>query len=145
MVHVIYSIVSGQCSNAIQVCLFWINTGMNIWDKILLLLYKLFSDDDIFRREYHPLKHLISNTRPAATMRRPRSVTLTYLSEPIHSEYDIDYSYISSPSIPKTHMPFSALKRQVKRGWENSHYVREMSVPTGRDSMKFSQWNDVSE
>jgi len=78
-------------------------------------------------------------------MRRPRSVTLTYLSEPIHSEYDIDYSYISSPSIPKTHMPFSALKRQVKRGWENSHYVREMSVPTGRDSMKFSQWNDVSE
>ena len=33
---------------------------------------------------------------------------------------------------------------QVKRGWENAHYVREMSVGTGRDSIKYSQWNDVS-
>lgn len=81
---------------------------------------------------------------PAATMKRPRSVTLTYTSKPIHSDYEIEEAYISSPSIPKTHMPYTALKRQVKRGWENTHYVREMSVPTGRDSIKRWQWNDIS-
>lgn len=81
---------------------------------------------------------------PAATMKRPRSVTLTYTSKPIHGDYEIEEAYISSPSIPKTHMPYTALKRQVKRGWEHSHYVREMSVPTGRDSIKRWQWNDIS-
>ncbi|XP_052218648.1 uncharacterized protein LOC127836200 [Dreissena polymorpha] len=105
---------------------------------------KSYDDDDIFRRKYHPLCHLISRTMPAATMTRPRSVTLTYSSTPIHGEYEIDRPFITSPSIPKTHMPYSALKRQISRSWETSHYVREMSVPTGRDSMKFSQWNDIS-
>ncbi|WAR27649.1 DCTN1-like protein [Mya arenaria] len=99
---------------------------------------------DIYRTRYHPLCHPISRTIPAATMTRPRSVTLTYSSRPVHGEYEIDDPYITSPSIPKTHMPFSALRRQISRGWENSHYVREMSVPIGRDSMKRSQWNDIS-
>lgn len=103
-----------------------------------------YDDDDIFRRKYHPLCHSVSRTMPAATMKRPRSVTLTYSSQPIHGEYEIDTPFISSPSIPKTHMPYTALKRQVKRGWEHAHYVREMSVATGRDSIKFCQWNDIS-
>lgn len=102
------------------------------------------SEEDIFRRKYHPLRHSISNTMPAATMKRPRSVTLTYSSQPVHAEYEIDTQYISSPTIPKIHMPYAALCRQVSRGWDNAHYVREMSVPTGRDSIKFSQWNDIS-
>ncbi|XP_053403470.1 CAP-Gly domain-containing linker protein 2-like [Mercenaria mercenaria] len=103
-----------------------------------------YDDNDIFRKNYHPLRHSISNTMPAATMKRPRSVTLTYTSKPVHGDYEIEEAYISSPSIPKTHMPYTALRRQVKRGWENSHYVREMSVPTGRESMKKWQWNDIS-
>lgn len=103
-----------------------------------------FDDNDIFRRKNFPLNHSISNTMPAATMKRPRSVMLTYSSAPVHTEYEIEDPWITSPSIPKTHMPYSALKRQVRRGWENTHYVREMSVGTGRDSLKYSQWNDIS-
>ena len=53
-------------------------------------------------------------------------------------------NFITNPSIPKTHMPHTALIQQVKRGWEGDHYVREMSVYNGRDSIKFSQWNDIS-
>lgn len=109
-------------------------------DKVM---NKSYDDNDLFRRSYHPLNHSISNTMPAATMKRPRSVMLTYSSAPVHAEYEIDNDLVTSPSIPKTHMPYSALKRQVRRGWENSHYVREMSVGTGRDMMKFSQWNDT--
>ena len=106
--------------------------------------FPIFLDNELFKRKHHPLNHSISNTMPAATMKRPRSVMLTYASAPIHAEYEMDNTVITSPSIPKTHMPFSALKRQVRRGWENTHYVREMSVGTGRDSMKMRQWNDIS-
>lgn len=58
---------------------------------------------------------------------------------------DMDFMpFISSPSIPKPHMPRDTLARQVERGWEKDRYVREMSVHTGRDSIKLSQWNDIS-
>jgi hypothetical protein len=94
----------------------------------------------------HPLRHSVGNKIPAATMKRSKSSmsAFNYTSRPIHSEYDIEDDFISYPSIPKSHMPYSALRNQVKRGWEGTHYVREMSVGTGRDSMKYGQWNDIS-
>lgn len=97
-------------------------------------------------KRYYPLRHSVGNKIPAATMTRSASSmsSFNYTTRPIHSEYDIEDDFITYPSIPKAHMPYSALRNQVKRGWEGTHYVREMSVGTGRDSMKFSQWNDIS-
>ncbi|KAJ8310896.1 hypothetical protein KUTeg_012761 [Tegillarca granosa] len=98
-------------------------------------------------RQFHPLRHSVSNRIPAATMRRPKTAmsSFRYTTSPIHTEYDIVDEFITSPAIPKTHMPYTALRNQVRRGWDGAHYVREMSVGTGRDSMKFSQWNDISD
>lgn len=98
------------------------------------------------RTRMHPLRHSVGNKIPAATMTRSKSSmsAFNYTSRPIHSEYDIEDDFISYPSIPKSHMPYSALRNQVKRGWEGTHYAREMSVGTGRDSMKYGQWNDIS-
>ena len=113
-------------------------------------IYQQLSTSDIFpsngpRR--FPLNHSVGNRMAAATMKRPKTsmARFNYTSTPVHSVYDIQPDeFITSPSIPKTHMPFTALRNQVRRGWEGTHYVREMSVGTGRDSMKFSQWNDIS-
>ncbi|CAH1777262.1 unnamed protein product [Owenia fusiformis] len=98
------------------------------------------------RRRSHHLSHSVGNTMPAATMRRPYSAMaqFTYTSAPIHHYTPGKEPFCSTPTIPKIHMPHSALKRQVRRGWTDSHYVREMSVNTGREGMKFSQWNDTS-
>ncbi|XP_062614593.1 CAP-Gly domain-containing linker protein 3-like [Saccostrea cucullata] len=103
-------------------------------------------DDSLFSAKRFPLRHSVGNHIPAATMKRAKTAmaSFRYLSSPIHSEYDIQEDFIATPTIPKTHMPYSALKRQVGRGWEGTHYVREMSVGTGRDSIKFSTWNDIS-
>lgn len=121
-----------------------------------------FSDSfDMYERPKSYLKsHLVGHHLPAATMTRPytsasmtsrphsvASFTRPYSTSfsPIHSEYALDREeFIRSPSIPACHMPYEALKQQVKRGWDTAHYVREMSVPTGRDSIKYSQWNDIS-
>ncbi|KAL5018915.1 hypothetical protein ScPMuIL_004637 [Solemya velum] len=95
----------------------------------------------------YPLRHSVSNHIPAVTMLRPQTAKpefCRYTTTPFHMEYEIEDDFIPSPSIPKTHMPHSALKSQVRRGWDGVHYVREMTVPHGRDSMKFSQWNDIS-
>jgi len=51
--------------------------------------------------------------------------------------------FISPPAIPKTHMPHSALKRYLRQG-SGLHWPREMTVNTGRDTMKLAQWNDIS-
>lgn len=103
-------------------------------------------DDSLFSAKRFPLRHSVGNHIPAATMRRAKTAmaSFRYLTSPIHSEYDVEEEFISSPAVPKTHMPYSALRRQVRRGWEGTHYVREMSVGTGRDSIKFSTWNDIS-
>ena len=92
------------------------------------------------------LRHSVSGRIPAATMLRPDTAmaSFRYRTFPLHTQYSIDDEFISRPSIPKTHMPHSALKKQVQRGWAGSHYVREMSVGTGRDTMKLGQWNDIS-
>ncbi|XP_076435378.1 uncharacterized protein LOC143275279 [Babylonia areolata] len=94
----------------------------------------------------HHLRHSVSGRIPAATMVRPDTAmsSFRYQSQPFHTQYSIEDDFISRPSIPKTHMPHSALRKQVRRGWQGAHYVREMSVGTGRDGMKFGQWNDVS-
>ncbi|KAL8592418.1 hypothetical protein ACOMHN_021360 [Nucella lapillus] len=94
----------------------------------------------------HPLRHAISGRVPATTMLRAHNSARDrrYQSLPFHTQYSIQDDFIPKPSIPKPHMPHSALKAQVRRGWAGSHYVREMSVSTGRDGMKLGQWNDVS-
>lgn len=108
----------------------------------------IFVDSPMYgSRQYHPLRHSVSNRIPAATMRRPKTAmsSFRYTTSPIHTEYDIVDEFITTPTIPKTHMPYTALRNQVRRGWDGAHYVREMSVGTGRDSMKYSQWNDISD
>ncbi|XP_046542891.1 uncharacterized protein LOC124253206 [Haliotis rubra] len=110
-----------------------------------------FSLDQIFphcpTRRHHNLSHAVGNKIPAITMLRPSTsmASFRYHTQPIHTSYSIENDFIPSPSIPKTHMPYTALRRQVRRGWDNAHYVREMSVPSGRERMKMSQWNDISE
>lgn len=62
----------------------------------------------------------------------------------MHREYEPAMDdFISSPTIAPTHMPHSLLRRQVKMGWQEAHYPRVMTVHTGRDSIKLSQWNDL--
>lgn len=81
---------------------------------------------------------------PAVTMLRPKT-HLYYSTTPIHCEYENDANdFISSASIPKTHMPREALQRQVKKGWDTAHYPRYMSVHNGKDTMRYSQWNSLS-
>ena len=70
--------------------------------------------------------------------------TFRYRSFPLHTQYSIADDFESRPTIPKTHMPHSALVKQVKRGFSGARYVREMSVGAGKDVMKMSQWNDIS-
>ncbi|XP_012943490.1 uncharacterized protein LOC101862898 [Aplysia californica] len=96
--------------------------------------------------KYYNLRHSVSNCLPAATMLRSETAgtPFRYLSRPYHVDYWMDDDFERKPSIPKTHMPHSALRQQVRQGWHGAHYVREMTVPTGRERMKFSQWNDIS-
>lgn len=97
-------------------------------------------------RQFH-LRHAVSSRIPAATMVRPDTAmaTFRYGSLPYHTQYSIEDDFITRPTIPKTHMPHSALVQQVRRGWAGTHYVREMSIGTGRDTMKLGQWNDISQ
>eukprot|EP00058_Branchiostoma_floridae_P007793 XP_002593281.1 hypothetical protein BRAFLDRAFT_83826 [Branchiostoma floridae] len=71
-------------------------------------------------RSYH-LSHSVGNHIPAATM-RPQSAmsAFSYTSSPVHEEYDpYERQFISSPTIPKTHMPHSAQIGMARRGgWE---------------------------
>ncbi|CAL1532989.1 unnamed protein product [Lymnaea stagnalis] len=96
--------------------------------------------------KYYSLRHSVGNLIPAATMLRGQKglTPFRYSSSPLHVDYWKDDDFERKPSIPKTHMPHSALIQQVRRGWEGAHYVREMTVPTGKDKMKMSQWNDIS-
>lgn len=97
-------------------------------------------------RADHRLRHSISRVKPAATMARPFSAlaSYTYRSAPVSDDYDAEPDWTSRPSIRRTHMPESALANQVRRGWDDVHWVRELSVPSARDSMKRGQWNDIS-
>ncbi|KAK3777226.1 hypothetical protein RRG08_047846 [Elysia crispata] len=92
------------------------------------------------------LRHSVSNHIPSASMLRASTTgsPFRYHSRPIHVDYFMDDEFESKPSVPFTHMPHSALREQVRRGWQGSHYVRQMTVPTGRELMKYSQWNDIS-
>lgn len=108
-----------------------------------------FSSPQLLTQTY-PLRHAISRTVPPATSVRnvhtARSLTATYRSAPIHYEYENDdMNFAPTPTIPKTHMPHEALMDQVRRGWSaRDHYVRELTVNTARDSIKFNLWNDIS-
>ncbi|RUS69379.1 hypothetical protein EGW08_022857 [Elysia chlorotica] len=94
----------------------------------------------------YSLRHSVGNRIPAATMLRAATTgsPFRYRSRPIHVDYLMDDEFENRPSVPFTHMPHSALREQVRRGWHGSHYVRQMTVPTGRELMKYSQWNDIS-
>ncbi|GFR69398.1 dynactin subunit 1 [Elysia marginata] len=94
----------------------------------------------------YSLRHSVSNHIPSASMLRAATTgsPFRYASRPIHVDYFMDDEFENKPSVPFTHMPHSALREQVRRGWQGSHYVRQMTVPTGRELMKYSQWNDIS-
>ncbi|XP_059138880.1 uncharacterized protein LOC131927176 [Physella acuta] len=96
--------------------------------------------------KHYSLRHSVGNFIPAATMLRSQTASkpFRYLSIPLHVDYWSGDEFERKPSIPKIHMPRSALKEQVQRGWDGAHYVREMTIPTGRDKIKFAQWNDIS-
>ena len=103
---------------------------------------------DPFERPYFPLRHAVGNSIPAATMLKQKlqyDKCYGYRTSPFHVEYDVHpEEFVSSPTIPKTHMPHTALKRQIYRGWEDSdHYVRDMTVNTGRESMYYRTWNHL--
>jgi len=93
----------------------------------------------------YSLRHSVSSCLPAVTMLRPETsaASFRFCVGPYHMDYSIEDDFERKPMIPKCHMPHTALKSQVRRGWANSHYVREMTVPTGRQKMKYSLWNDV--
>ena len=99
----------------------------------------------------HSVSHCVSpaTTQPAPI--KPRMMQTVFGRRPVSfvSDYGIIFdddadNFIMSPSIPMPHMPHSALKRQARKGWDTAHYPRHMSVNTGRDSIKYSQWNDIS-
>ena len=102
------------------------------------------------------LRHSVGHHLPAATGALPEETEPPTMQTvygrrtvPFVSDYGIFFNddednFISSPSIPMPHMPHAALKKQVRKGWENTHYARHMSVNTGRDAIKYSQWNDIS-
>lgn len=107
-----------------------------------------FPDMDVYGTPYFPLRHSVGNYIPAATMLNQdlqRAKCYSYTSRPFYGvDYDLDPSeFISSPTIPQPHMPHSALRRQVGRGWEKDKYVRSMSVNTGREAMHYSTWNHL--
>ena len=105
--------------------------------------------------KYH-LRHSVGHHLPAANsvlpeLPEPRLMHTVFglRSVPYTSPYGIFFNddednFITSPSIPMPHMPHAALRKQVKKGWDREHYPRHMSVNTGRDSIKYSQWNDIS-
>jgi len=102
------------------------------------------------------LRHSVGHRLPAANSALPEPPESRLMhtvfglrSVPYTSPYGIFFdddedNFITSPSIPMPHMPHAALKKQVKKGWDRVHYPRHMSVNTGRDSIKYSQWNDIS-
>ena len=100
----------------------------------------------------HSVSHFVSPaTTPQPEPIKPRMMQTVFGMRPVSfvSDYGILFdddadNFIMSPSIPMTHMPHSALKRQARIGWDRAHYPRHMSVNTGRDSIKYSQWNDIS-
>ena len=107
----------------------------------------LFLLIDPFERQYYPLRHSVGNSIPAATMRKQHLQSdkcFSYRTYPYHVEYDLDpEEFITSPSIPKTHMPHTAQKKQAARGWSNDHYVRDMTVNTARESVYYKTWNHL--
>lgn len=109
----------------------------------------MLQGDDIFQRPYFPLNHSIGNLIPSAVMLKPDLEKSKCFGQsartPIHNERMLSgRDFIATPTIPKSHMPHSAQKRQASRGWSDAHYTREITVNTARDSIKYNQWNDIS-
>jgi len=52
--------------------------------------------------------------------------------------------FVTAPSIPQTHVPHSALRRQMSYCGDGLHHPRTMTVNYGRDCIKLAQWNDIS-
>ncbi|KAK2139938.1 hypothetical protein LSH36_1549g00017 [Paralvinella palmiformis] len=121
----------------------WVVKGFA--EKIQSLRYKDVPLTD--RPKTSTLRHSIGRTMPPATWLRPETARADYAyrSQPIHREYENDADdFIHSASIPLIHMPHTALKKQVLRGWARAPLVRYWTVHTGKDSIKHSQWNDIS-
>ncbi|ELU17489.1 hypothetical protein CAPTEDRAFT_228358 [Capitella teleta] len=103
--------------------------------------------DVLSDRPHFPLTHMVSNSIQAATLRKQqlqRSKCFAYQSSPIHVEYDVEYNqFITSPSIPKTHMPHAVQKKRVMSGWDRDHLPRDMTVNTARESVYYNTWNHL--
>ena len=114
--------------------------------ELILLFY--FQDAPLTDRpRTSTLRHSVGGVMPPATWLRPEMARADYMyrSQPIHREYENDADdFIHSASIPLIHMPHTALKKQVLRGWARSPLVRYWTVHTGKDAIKYSQWNDIS-
>lgn len=111
-----------------------------------LLLLVVSAPIETSAKQNFRLSHSVGNLIQAKSMVRPQTADLSFASRAPYDcrEYFDDMTFVAQPSIPKTHMPHAALCQQVKRGWKNDHYVREMTVYNGRDEMKYLQWNDIS-
>lgn len=120
-----------------------------IAESKLTCYFNVLQGDYISRRPYFPLNHSIGNLIPSAVMLKPDLEKSKCFGQsaraPVHHERIVSgRDFITTPTIPKSHMPHSALKRQASRGWSDAHYTREITVNTARDSMKYNQWNDIS-
>ena len=91
----------------------------------------------------HSLRHSISGIMPAATMRRPLTAPTTRSLREFYEESD-DEDFSGKPTIPKSHMPHSHMKRQVSYGWGQGHTPRYVTVNTARHTIKRAQnWRDL--
>lgn len=103
---------------------------------------------ELFQRPYFPLNHSVSRWIPSAVMLNPDLEKSKCFGQMPRSSSRYGYvastpDFITSPTIPKIHMPHTALKRQAVRGWADAHYTREITVNTARDSIKYNHWNDI--
>lgn len=72
-------------------------------------------------KTFTPKKH--QRTKSALETRYGRSIS------PLTKFYDDPQSpFISKPTVPKTHMPTYALKKQDQRGWLSTHRPKEWSI-----------------
>jgi hypothetical protein len=55
-----------------------------------------------------------------------------------------DDTWISMPTVPKTHMPHSVQSYLTRKGWGDHRMIRESTVATFRDNFRKKNWNSIS-
>ncbi|XP_064639158.1 uncharacterized protein LOC135494801 [Lineus longissimus] len=96
------------------------------------------------------LSHSVSNTMAPATRFQPQSARLPYkwdadLSRSSSFRQDgEDDVWISTPTVPKTHMPHSVQSYLTRKGWGDHKLIRESTVATFRDNFRRKYSNSIS-